>query len=192
MSIRTLKNFINGKDVDSSGQNIVDVISPATGKTIAYVKLSTSSDVDQAVEAGLAAFDHWRDLTVNQRAKIMLKFYNLVETHCDELSRIIVSENGKNIIEGMADVAKGNETVEWACGLPQLLAGRLLEVSRGIDCCEKRTPMYVQILYNIIDKTDLNIFSLEALSLQLFRSIFHSWFQCGLYPSLSYVVMRLF
>ena len=40
-------------------------------------------------------------------------------------------------------MAKGNETVEWACGLPHIMAGRVLEVSKGIECCEKRTPIGV-------------------------------------------------
>lgn len=58
----------------------------------------------------------------------MLKFHGLVDKHSAELADIIVRENGKNIVEALADVAKGNETVEWACSLPQLAPGRILEV----------------------------------------------------------------
>ena len=50
--------------------------------------------------------------------------------HSNELAQMIVDENGKNFAEALADVAKGNETVEWACSLPQLAPGRHLEVSR--------------------------------------------------------------
>ena len=71
----------------------------------------------------------------------MMKFYSLVVQHSDELAKIIVEENGKNYTEAMADVAKGNETVEWACGMSQIFAGRILEVSRGIECKEMRAPI---------------------------------------------------
>jgi acyl-CoA reductase-like NAD-dependent aldehyde dehydrogenase len=73
----------------------------------------------------------------------MLKFHALVNKHANELAELIVAENGKNITEALADVAKGNETVEWACSLPQLAPGKLLEVSRGIQCCEYRDALGV-------------------------------------------------
>ena len=136
-----LKNFIDGLFIESSGTTSVPVVNPASGDTLALVPLSTAADVDSAVNAGLIAFKSWSSLTVKQRAAIMLKFYALVDKHSDELTQIIVSENGKNVTEAMADVAKGNETVEWSCGMPQIYAGRILEVSRGIECCEKRGPL---------------------------------------------------
>ena len=73
----------------------------------------------------------------------MLKFHFLIESHKDELAKIIVIENGKNYTEAMADVAKGNETVEYACSLPQLAKGNVLEVSRGVMCQDKRAPLGV-------------------------------------------------
>ena len=73
----------------------------------------------------------------------MLKFHYLIESHKEELAKIIVMENGKNYIEALADVAKGNETVEYACSLPQLAQGKVLEVSRGVMCQDKRAPLGV-------------------------------------------------
>ena len=78
-----------------------------------------------------------------QRAAIMFRFHSLVERNSEELARLIVAENGlnnwlllrpsvliefffaagKNFVEALADIAKGNETVEWATSLPQLAAG---------------------------------------------------------------------
>merc|ERR1719203_2149761 len=77
------------------------------------------------------------------RAAIMLKFHSLINKHADELARLIVLENGKNIVEALADVAKGNETVEWACSLPQIAQGRILPVSGGISCRDDRVPLGV-------------------------------------------------
>ena len=73
----------------------------------------------------------------------MFKFHSLVDEHSKELAQLIVTENGKNFVEALADVAKGNETAEWATSLPQLATGRILEVSKGITCQEKRAPLGV-------------------------------------------------
>lgn len=136
-----LKNFINGEFVESSATSSVKVINPATEEVVAEVPLSTAADLNRAVEAAEAAFPAWSGLTIKQRASIMFKFHHLVELHSEELSNLIVTENGKNFVEAMADVAKGNETVEWATSLPQMAAGKVLEVSRGIKCEEKRVPL---------------------------------------------------
>ncbi len=134
-----LPNFINGEFVASlAAPGTVDVVNPADGITVAKVPLSTFEDVNQAVSFGLQAFASWKDTTIKQRAGIMFKLHELIDIHKNELAEIIVRENGKNIVEALADIAKGNETVEWACSLPQLAAGRVLEVSKGITCCESR------------------------------------------------------
>lgn len=58
-------------------------------------------------------------------------------------AELVVAENGKNKAEALASVAKGNETVEWACSMPQLMQGKILQVSRGIDCRDLREPLGV-------------------------------------------------
>lgn len=138
-----LPNFIDGQYVHPEGVQYVNVVSPSDQEIIAQVPLSTAKDVDQAVEIGKKAFEEWSTLTIKQRTAIMLKFHNLMDVHSQELAELIVKENGKNIAEALADVAKGNETVEWACSLPQLAAGRILEVSKGISCQEIRSPLGV-------------------------------------------------
>ena len=105
----TLKNFINGEFVESvsSGIGFVGVDNPATGEEIAKVPLSTAADVAKAVEIAQAAFPAWSGLTIKQRAAIMFKFHSLVDQHSAELAELIKQENGKNIVEALADVAKG-------------------------------------------------------------------------------------
>ena len=73
----------------------------------------------------------------------MLKFHSLVKQNSQELAELIVAENGKNITEALADVAKGNETVEYACSLPQLAQGRQLQVSSAVACQDRRDPLGV-------------------------------------------------
>ena len=77
-------------------------------------------------------------MTVKSRASIMLKFHSLIRQNATELANLIVLENGKNITEALADVAKGNETVEYACSLPQLMQGKVDRVSSQVTCQDRR------------------------------------------------------
>jgi len=139
----TIKNFINGNFVDSISNNTVDIISPSTGDVIGKVPLCNANELNIAIDAAEKAFPSWSGLTIKQRAGIMFKLHHLIDSHSQELAEIIVKENGKNIVEALADVAKGNETVEWACALPELAGGRILSVSGGITCQEIRNPLGV-------------------------------------------------
>ena len=101
-----LKNFINGVFVPNDSAASIDVVSPSTGDIIATQPASSASDVDLAVTAAKSAFVSWSSLTIKQRAAIMFKFHHLVDSNSDELASLIKFENGKNITEALADVAK--------------------------------------------------------------------------------------
>ncbi|KAL3921562.1 MAG: hypothetical protein SGILL_002683, partial [Bacillariaceae sp.] len=140
----TVDNYINGAFVPPSTSQYLDVLNPSNSHVIGKVGLSSSQDVDQAVEAAHQAQQIWaKNTTMKQRAALMLKFHALIQKHAHELAALIVQENGKNMTEALADVAKGNETVEWACSLPQLAPGRNLQVSGQVYCQDRREPLGV-------------------------------------------------
>jgi len=105
--------------------------------------MSNAQDVNQAVEAAEKAFVGWSDITVKSRVQILLKLHALMRDHAGELADLIVQEHGKTKQEALGDVNKGNETLEYACSMPQLLAGRVLEVSRGVECRDYKKPLGV-------------------------------------------------
>ena len=109
-----------------------DVECPGTGEVIGTVAASGASDVDAAVAAAQVAQPRWAAMTSKECAAIMLKWHHLIDENIEELSELLILENGKNKTEAVGDVAKGNETVEWACSMPQLLQGKTLEVSSGV------------------------------------------------------------
>lgn len=121
----------------------MDVLSPIDDSVISQVTLSSDQDVAAAVASAEAAFPAWKGQTAKQRAAVMLRLHALIAEHADELADIVVREGGKNKAEALASVAKGNETVEWACSMPQLMQGKALEVSRGITCADHRDPLGV-------------------------------------------------
>ena len=141
-----IDNYIDGVFVAPDSNEYMNVINPCHGSTIARVAVSNEQDVQRAVASAQAAFPAWSSRTMKARAAILLQFHALVREHAHELAELIVQENGKNITEALADVAKGNETVEYACSLPQLAQGRVLPVSSGgVVCQDRRTPLGVVV-----------------------------------------------
>lgn len=141
----TVNNYINGDFVKPTTGQYLPVTSPISSATIGDVALSSTADVDAAVAAASEAFPKWSSLTSKSRAAIMLKFHHLVNEHAKEIAELIVKENGKNLKEALADVAKGNETVEYACSLPQLIQGKTLRVSSEVTCQDRRDPLGVVV-----------------------------------------------
>lgn len=146
-TVTTIDNYFGGKHVPPSNNQYIDVINPATGDTLASVASSPPQDVAAAVDSAHKAFQTWSKQTIKARAACMLKLHSLIRQHTDELAQLIVAENGKNYTEAVADVAKANETVEYACSLPQLAAGRILPVSaeHTVVCHDKRVPLGVVV-----------------------------------------------
>lgn len=138
------ENFVDGQYQTSKG-DYLPVKSPTDGVQIGKVYLSDASDVSTAVACAQRAFPAWSGMTMKARASIMFRFQHLMEQHAEELALLVVRENGKNLAEARASVAKGNETVEWACGLPQMAQGKLLQVSRGVTCCDMREAIGVVV-----------------------------------------------
>jgi malonate-semialdehyde dehydrogenase (acetylating)/methylmalonate-semialdehyde dehydrogenase len=142
-SITVVENYINGAFCPPSSGEFLDVINPANDAVIGKVAVSTVDDVNQAVDMAQKALESWSNMTIKARAAVMLRFHGLIRDHAQELAELIVLENGKNITEALADVAKGNETVEYACSLPQLAQGRTLQVSGQVYCQDRRQPLGV-------------------------------------------------
>jgi acyl-CoA reductase-like NAD-dependent aldehyde dehydrogenase len=139
----SIDNYIGGNFVPPSSGEYISVGNPANDVEIGLVARSNKQDVEAAVASAQAAYPSWSSLTIKARAAIMLKFHSLVRDHAQELAELIVMENGKNVTEALADVAKGNETVEYACCLPQLAQGSTLRVSSQVVCQDRREPLGV-------------------------------------------------
>ena len=122
--MQVVDNVLAGQLSPPSSGEYMDVVSPADGKVFAKVAVSPPSDVQRAIDAAKAAFPSWAALTV-KRAAIMYRLQHLISENADELAKMIVKENGKNYSEALAEVAKGNETVEWACSMPQIIQGAI-------------------------------------------------------------------
>ena len=136
-------NLINGQWDPGEGLERLDVMSPLDGSVLSTVPLSTVAELDRTVEAAAAAFVDWSARTMRERAQVVYRYRDLLETHTDELAELVHLENGKTLAEGRAEVAKAIEVTEFACSLPQMVAGEVLEVSPGVECRVDRCPLGV-------------------------------------------------
>jgi malonate-semialdehyde dehydrogenase (acetylating) / methylmalonate-semialdehyde dehydrogenase len=142
-NIIEVNNYIGGRFVPPLSGQYISVHDPSDTLEIGRVALSSSEDIKKAVESAREAFKSWSSMTIKARAAIMLKFHALIRDNAQELANLIVQENGKNMTEALADVAKGNETVEYACSLPQLAQGNTSQVSSQVYCADRRDPLGV-------------------------------------------------
>lgn len=138
---RTLKNYIGGQWVDADTSESISVCNPATNDVLALCPESSYSDVDCAVKAAQDAFEEWRSTPVMSRAQYMYRFKSLLEERFEDLSKIVVLENGKTIDEARGEVRRGIESVDFATGVPFMMRSDGLEdVSSGIDETTLRQP----------------------------------------------------
>ena len=127
MSVIPAVHVIDGvrvESVDASG-TFPDV-NPATGEVLAQVPRGGAAAVDAAVQSASAAFPGWSQTPVGERCQILFAYKQMLETHFDELTDLIVTEHGKNVPEARGDVRRGIDCIEYACGAPSLLMGRTL------------------------------------------------------------------
>ena len=139
-----LQNYIQGEWRRSAAKEYVDVTNPATAEVLARTPLSTAADVDGAVQSAADAFPAWRRTPPGERVQYLFKLKNLLEEHLGELARLITEENGKTLAEAKAELRRGIENVEVACGIPMMMQGYNLEdVTPGVDEMLIRQPLGV-------------------------------------------------
>jgi malonate-semialdehyde dehydrogenase (acetylating)/methylmalonate-semialdehyde dehydrogenase len=95
--------------------------------------MSTAKDLDNAVKAAKAAFPKWSHTPIKERVQVFYKYKYLMEQNLQELAALVSEENGKTIGEATAEIEKCIELTEFACSLPQLVTGEVLEVSKGLN-----------------------------------------------------------
>lgn len=144
MIAKVLRNCIDGKWVAPSQGELLAVHNPATAEVLAQVPLSTSADVNSAVEAASSAFLEWRRTPAVSRIQYLFKLKNLLEDNFEELSRTITMENGKTLGESRGEMRRAIENVEVACGIPALMQSEFSEdIAPGIDEYMIRQPLGV-------------------------------------------------
>ncbi|MBK7922284.1 MAG: CoA-acylating methylmalonate-semialdehyde dehydrogenase [Gemmatimonadetes bacterium] len=147
MKYPDVRHYLGGQ-FTPGGPRLQDVHNPADGSVLARVPLGDRSTVEAAVQAARAAFPGWSRTPIKERVQVFFRYKALLERHLRELSALITEEHGKIAGEADAEILKAVELTEFACSLPQLVAGEVLEVSRGVECRLERYPLGVVAAVN--------------------------------------------
>ncbi|WP_152222857.1 CoA-acylating methylmalonate-semialdehyde dehydrogenase [Pseudomonas sp. SCB32] len=140
----TVKLFLDGKPVESTTSEWRDVINPATQEVLARVPFATPEEVDRAVASAKAAFKSWKKTPIGARARIFLKYQQLIRENMKELAAILTAEQGKTLPDAEGDVFRGLEVVEHAAGIGNLQLGELANnVAGGVDTFTLLQPIGV-------------------------------------------------
>ena len=142
--MKRIEHWIGGRDESGSGTRGGKVFNPATGEQTGEVSYASRADVDLAVRRARDASHRWRAAALAQRAEILFRFRELVDRHRRDLAQVITAEHGKIASDALGEVARGLETVNFACGVPHLLKGGFTEqASSGVDVYSIHQPLGV-------------------------------------------------
>jgi malonate-semialdehyde dehydrogenase (acetylating)/methylmalonate-semialdehyde dehydrogenase len=139
-----ITHFIGGQSWAGPTERSSPVYDPATGVAGKALDLASREVVSEAVAIASGAFKEWRDVSLTKRIQILFSFRELLNSRKEELAEIITSEHGKVLSDALGEITRGQEVVEFACGLGHLLKGGFSEqVSAGVDVHSVRQPLGV-------------------------------------------------
>lgn len=139
-----IQHFINGQRTSAGSTRTADVMNPSTGEVQAQVLMASAADVDAAVAGAAEAQKEWAAFNPQRRARVLMRFIDLVNQNANELAELLSLEHGKTVADSLGDIQRGIEVIEFAVGIPHLLKGEFTEgAGTGIDVYSIRQPLGV-------------------------------------------------
>jgi malonate-semialdehyde dehydrogenase (acetylating) / methylmalonate-semialdehyde dehydrogenase len=143
-NIENVALWVNGRRHAATSTRSGEVTNPATGAVVRQVPFCNDADIDAAVQAAKAAFPAWRKTPSLRRARVLMRYRELIEKNRDELAKLVTEEHGKTLVDAAGSVQRGLEVVEFAMGIPHLLKGEHSEeVGTDVDTHSLREPLGV-------------------------------------------------
>ncbi|MCT2060099.1 MULTISPECIES: CoA-acylating methylmalonate-semialdehyde dehydrogenase [Dietzia] len=138
----TVQHWVDNNHFSGTSSRTAPITNPATGAVTKQVVLADVEDARVVIDAAAAAFPAWRDTSLAKRASVMFRFRELINERKDELAAIVTAEHGKVLSDALGEVSRGQEVVEFACGLPHLLKGGYVEnASTKVDVHSVLQPL---------------------------------------------------
>ena len=142
--MQELTHYINGEKVAGTSGRFADVFNPAIGEVQAKVPLATKDEVDAIIAKAAEAQVAWASVNPQRRARVMMRFADLINQNMDKLAELVSREHGKTLPDARGDVQRGLEVVEVCMGAPHLLKGEFMDSGGpGIDLYSMRQPLGV-------------------------------------------------
>jgi malonate-semialdehyde dehydrogenase (acetylating)/methylmalonate-semialdehyde dehydrogenase len=142
--VDVVPTLVGGQWRPSASERGGDVYNPSTGRVIARVPFCSKEETAAVVRAAEAALPGWSETPAVERARVMFKFRELMAERFEELAALVTREHGKTLAESRAEVQRGLEMVEFACGAPSMLMGDTLpNIAASVDAETNRHPVGV-------------------------------------------------
>lgn len=142
--MQEITHYIGGEYTNGGSDRWNDVYNPATGEVQAKLSMANASDLDAAVERAAKAQPSWAAVNPQRRARVMMKFVDLLHRDMDKLAEALSREHGKTLPDAKGDVIRGLEVAEYCIGAPQLLKGEYTDsAGPGIDMYSMKQPLGV-------------------------------------------------
>src|SRR5918998_1142280 len=139
-----ISHWADGAPFDGRSNRAGDVTNPATGEVTAQVALADTTDAERVIGSARAAAAAWGSTSIAARTQVVFRFRELLNERKEELAAIITAEHGKVLADALGEVSRGQEVVEFACGIPHLLKGAFTEnASTKVDVHSVRQPIGV-------------------------------------------------
>jgi malonate-semialdehyde dehydrogenase (acetylating)/methylmalonate-semialdehyde dehydrogenase len=139
-----ITHFVDGNSWNGKADRTGEVFNPATGEITGHVDFASNAVVDEVVGAAQKAFEEWRTTSLAKRTQILFAFREILNARKEEVAALITAEHGKVLSDALGEVTRGQEVVEFACGIPHLLKGGYSEgVSTEVDVYSIRQPLGV-------------------------------------------------
>ena len=148
--MKAIGHFINGKEVPGKSKKSGQVFNPATGEVQAEVAYATRDELYEAVELASVAQPKWAEVNPQKRARVIMKFVELLHRDMDKLSALLSSEHGKTLPDAEGDIIRGLEVAEFCIGAPHLLKGEFTDsADRELICiqCDSHLASLLALLH---------------------------------------------
>jgi malonate-semialdehyde dehydrogenase (acetylating)/methylmalonate-semialdehyde dehydrogenase len=140
--MQELTHFIDGEHVKGTSGRFADVYNPATGEVQSSVPLANQAEMQKAVDSAKAAQPGWAATNPQRRARVLMKFVDLLNRDMDKLAVALSKEHGKTVPDAKGDVIRGLEVAEFCIGAPHLLKGEYTDgAGPEIDMYSLRQPV---------------------------------------------------
>ncbi|WP_329537412.1 CoA-acylating methylmalonate-semialdehyde dehydrogenase (plasmid) [Streptomyces sp. NBC_01450] len=141
---RELHHFVSGKSMPGQSGRFAEVFDPNSGAVQAHVPLASKAEVEAVIADSAKAQAEWARWNPQRRARVLMRFLELIRAEHDDLAKLLSSEHGKTIADAQGDIQRGLEVVEFAIGIPHLLKGEFSDsAGTGIDVYSMRQPLGV-------------------------------------------------
>lgn len=142
--------YINGQWCESSDKSVAEVLNPATQQVLGVVPNVSKNQALAAVEAAQQAFLSWKKVPAKQRAELLLRWFELIMQHQQDLALLLTLEQGKPLKEAMAEIAYGASYIQWFAEEAKRIYGdtipsphidqRIIVTKQPIGVCSAITP----------------------------------------------------